>query len=374
MIHKNKVFLLLSLVFIFFNLTFFLSSDLHAQIENNFSFNRDLTLGSTGLDVMSLQIFLNRDLDTRLAVSGAGSPGQETKYFGSITKNAVIRFQEKYASEILTPLGLSRGTGYFGASTRAKIDSILDKEKHIFNQTEEIENKEIEQNFIEEEKESNSEKSDTLSLGGEMYTDELMLTQPSRYSGQRGEKLKLYGFGFTDNNTVYFGDTVELKNVKAKSYDTIEIDIPLDLELGYHEIKIENEKGKTAGSQVFFVVTDESSVEPRIDRVSPEKVSFGDEITIYGDGFDKSWNMVRTSFAVIEGIVSSDGKSLTFKVEPSYDETDLENHDFLSAEINEEINLVEFEESTGPWEEEVYFYVINDGGVSKTDSKFLFIH
>jgi hypothetical protein len=51
--------------------------------------------------------------------------GLVTGNFFSLTKAAVIRFQEKYASEVLTPLGLLRGTGYFGPSTRAKINSLL---------------------------------------------------------------------------------------------------------------------------------------------------------------------------------------------------------------------------------------------------------
>jgi len=51
--------------------------------------------------------------------------GLVTGNFGNLTKFAVIRFQEKYKSEILTPIGLTSGTGYVGEKTRAKINQIL---------------------------------------------------------------------------------------------------------------------------------------------------------------------------------------------------------------------------------------------------------
>jgi len=51
--------------------------------------------------------------------------GLVTGNFLSLTKAAVIRFQEKYASEILTPWEIEKGTGFVGETTRAKINQLL---------------------------------------------------------------------------------------------------------------------------------------------------------------------------------------------------------------------------------------------------------
>lgn len=89
-----------------------------------YTWSRNLTTGATGDDVMKLQKFLNSDSATMVATSGAGSSGNESSYFGPATKAAVAKFQNKYASEVLTPLGLSAGTGYFGASSRVKANAL----------------------------------------------------------------------------------------------------------------------------------------------------------------------------------------------------------------------------------------------------------
>jgi hypothetical protein len=85
-----------------------------------FTFTKNLTVGSKSTDVTNLQKVLNSDPDTQIASSGAGSPGNETTYFGSLTKIAIQKFQVKYG--LATPGGV--GYGNFGPKTKAKMAEV----------------------------------------------------------------------------------------------------------------------------------------------------------------------------------------------------------------------------------------------------------
>lgn len=88
-------------------------------ITASHKFNVNLRYGQRGDDVRFLQIFLKDQ------GSGIYPEGIISGWFGSLTRKAVIRFQEKYASEILAVWGLIKGTGFVGRTTRSKINEIL---------------------------------------------------------------------------------------------------------------------------------------------------------------------------------------------------------------------------------------------------------
>jgi len=83
-------------------------------------FKSDLKEGSQGAEVNKLQACLSGD-------SAVYPSGKITGYFGAETKAAVIKFQEKYADDILKPQGFTEGTGLVSKGTRTKLNEICSK-------------------------------------------------------------------------------------------------------------------------------------------------------------------------------------------------------------------------------------------------------
>lgn len=71
--------------------------------------------GQSGGEIMWIQKFLNSH-GAQIAASGAGSPGNETAYYGGLTKAALAKWQAAN--------GVSPAAGYWGPVTRAKVASV----------------------------------------------------------------------------------------------------------------------------------------------------------------------------------------------------------------------------------------------------------
>jgi len=85
--------------------------------EPAFQFKSDLSRGSQGDEVKELQRCLAKDPEVY-------PEGEVTGYFGPKTEGAVNNFQEKYKEDILTPIGLTQGTGDVKSMTREKLNEI----------------------------------------------------------------------------------------------------------------------------------------------------------------------------------------------------------------------------------------------------------
>ncbi len=91
----------------------------------SFQLKSNLRVSSQGQEVTELQKCLSKD-------SEIYPDGEITGVFGQKTKDAVIRFQEKYRDEILKPQNLEKGTGEVLKATRTKLNEIC------FGESEEI--------------------------------------------------------------------------------------------------------------------------------------------------------------------------------------------------------------------------------------------
>ena len=79
-------------------------------------FNTNMKAGATGSEVLALQ--------TALTKEGYDVSADKKMTFEDATYVAVVKFQERYASETLAPYGLTSGTGAVSSKTRAKLNAL----------------------------------------------------------------------------------------------------------------------------------------------------------------------------------------------------------------------------------------------------------
>jgi len=92
-------------------------AEIAKEVQAQILFSAPLSLGMRNEEVQKLQEILAKDPQVY-------PEGLVTGYFGPLTHAAVIRFQEKYAEEILEPISLPAGTGFVGERTLAKLNEV----------------------------------------------------------------------------------------------------------------------------------------------------------------------------------------------------------------------------------------------------------
>ncbi len=85
------------------------------EIPKDYVFEKQLKFGNQNIDVAYLQICLREQGLYTKDITG---------YFGPLTKQAVIEFQERYSKDILAPAEFEKGTGLVSEATRAKLNDV----------------------------------------------------------------------------------------------------------------------------------------------------------------------------------------------------------------------------------------------------------
>ncbi len=205
------------------------------------NFPRDLKVGMRGDDVYALQKILNSDSSTVIAASDAGSPGNESDYFGPKTFLAVQAFQRLYGSELLQGGASSTPTGIADLPTRTKLGRLSCE--------------------IDVSRPSEATSTSSALGSGEcaaiplapLPRPKVRLDEPIIYRVHRGDVISLYGANFTDNNTVDIGNKSLCAQQSADGGSRIDIVIPSDLGLGVQYVRVTDKYGVSNIIKLFIL-------------------------------------------------------------------------------------------------------------------------
>ena len=275
-------------------------------IPQDFRFNKTLKQGDTvSPDVSYLQFILNQNADTRIAESGAGSLGNLTNYFGSLSKSAVMRFQEKYRSEILTPANIQNPTGIVAERTRNKLNQILSA---IFGGSSysTVKSTNSLTPFTNQNSTSNTTKRPPV------------ISSFSTYKPSSGQLMSIFGVQFhPTQNTLYLGSNNIGNYASLDNGTKITFKIPANLETGSYEVGLINTYGTTSTGFLYLNVVKQpttSSVqtfEPVLTAQYPTtSKNMNDVIYLSGDNFAFN-NTLETSLGNIT-IRSTNRKTMSF--------------------------------------------------------------
>jgi hypothetical protein len=271
------------------------------------SLSRDLSYGTRSSDVSSLQSFL-----VTQNFPGGGN-WMITGFFGKATTQAVKNFQQLQ--------GLAM-TGVADNATRQAITRITCGQG-VFPQTYPHVSYPFNYNY---------------NNGFNSYSNgSVALTSISQNTGSPGTSVTLYGIGFDQNNTVYFGSQA-LTGIGSPSGTSITFTIPsyASFYTGNQTVQIyvTNARG-TSNPLTFTIALNQSQCgyqygysnncyqyhaptqnlqAPAITYLSPAQGAVGIAVTVYGTGFSPTGNTVHFGPGIIANLNSGDGQSVSFTI------------------------------------------------------------
>jgi peptidoglycan hydrolase-like protein with peptidoglycan-binding domain len=254
------------------------------------TFSANLSAGSTGSEVLALQTALQKQ-NSSVSLTGT---------FDGSTAAAVSAFQEKYASQILAPIGLRSGTGFVGSATRATLNNIF-----------------------------------RCTTAG----PSVMGTNPT--GAPIGTSVTITGSGFTTTgNNIHFG-TGGIANVSSADGMHLAFQVPSGIgpcdligsscaapeqqvTPGSYPVSVSNARG-TSNSTNFTVgpTIIGSTLPPYVAGINPVTGHVGISVTITGSGFAATGNNIHFGVGGIANVSSADGTHLTFQVPNSVGPCDL---------------------------------------------------
>ncbi|MFA4890653.1 MAG: hypothetical protein WC587_03460 [Candidatus Paceibacterota bacterium] len=239
-------------------------------------FNVNLKSGDTSEEVSALHTALSKE------GFGIGNYEQSVKDFSEGTASAVSGFQQKYKDEILTPLGLRFGTGYVGASTRMKLNSLY-------------------------------------GCGVVPPPASVTLTGVTPTSGPVGTKIKLTGCGpdsALGYNLIYTGPKNGTDNIDVVSLGGgcgyMLFDVPADFPAGSYKLSVKNNStGQVSANSLAFTITS-SAGSPSITVLSPN----GGEVWEAGKMYPIKWTNTTQKNVGIEVMGNRGNDNTAFGVFP----------------------------------------------------------
>lgn len=282
----------------------------------------------SGNDVKDLQIVLNADPATQVAMRGSGSKGQESSYFGTLTEAALEKFQLKYAPEVLFPAGIWQPTGVAGTYTRAKLGTL----SASIGDANSASSTFIAPLYLPQATSAallpSSVAADvppvppapaSTSVSALRVTPTMYIFNLSRYQARHGDTIVVQGGGFLPTgNSIVFSSSSEIDGI-ASDGKTLSFVVPASLPNGSYNLFVNNVNGSTFDASFgnFFMVTDTPSDPPAISSITPTTVAYGSSatLTITGSHFASTGNTIYSGLGTLTNIASPDGKTLTVTIQ-----------------------------------------------------------